>query len=206
MMKASYLGRFQIFHSGHLDCVKHIESQEDVDELVIIIGSSQYSRQEKHPYLPWILNPLTQQERKKMIEAGLKGQVKKPYEIITVPDKHICEVWIKILDYYAKPDVHYTNTGREIRTFQEYGIPTRPFPVGKRFHAHTIREMIAWDDGQYRSLVPEGVAEFIEKHNVDGILYDFFRKHSPEIELVRQMQIRNGIVPYEPGKDYEVKK
>ena len=59
-LNALYLGRFQIFHKGHLEYAKFIDADPDVGEIVITVGSAQYSRLNKHPDLPWILQRLVQ--------------------------------------------------------------------------------------------------------------------------------------------------
>jgi nicotinamide-nucleotide adenylyltransferase len=43
-----YVGRFQPFHLGHLDAIKY--TLKEVDELVIVIGSAQYSHNANNPF------------------------------------------------------------------------------------------------------------------------------------------------------------
>ena len=69
--RAVYVGRFQIFHSGHQAVAEYIASQEDTGTLVVAIGSVQYSRHHKHPHSPWLQNPFTYDERKGMIASSL---------------------------------------------------------------------------------------------------------------------------------------
>ncbi|MGF3523208.1 MAG: adenylyltransferase/cytidyltransferase family protein, partial [Candidatus Bathyarchaeia archaeon] len=57
-----YVGRFQPFHLGHLDAIQKI--LEEVEEIVIVIGSSQYSHN--------IHNPFTAGERLVMIRKALE--------------------------------------------------------------------------------------------------------------------------------------
>jgi len=57
-MIALFIGRFQPFHSGHLDAIKQISEEE----IIIGIGSSQYSKTEENPY--------SFEERKKMIKKS----------------------------------------------------------------------------------------------------------------------------------------
>ena len=59
MKKALFIGRFQPFHQGHLDAIKQISE----DEIIIGIGSSQYSKTDDNPY--------SFEERQKMIEKTL---------------------------------------------------------------------------------------------------------------------------------------
>jgi nicotinamide-nucleotide adenylyltransferase len=58
-MKAGFLGRFQPFHLGHRDVIE--EEKENYEKFTVVIGSSERSRTEK--------NPLTFEERKKLIKA-----------------------------------------------------------------------------------------------------------------------------------------
>ncbi len=46
-----YVGRFQPFHLGHLDAIKY--ALKEVDELVIVIGSAQYSHNSQQPVYGW---------------------------------------------------------------------------------------------------------------------------------------------------------
>ena len=59
-----FVGRFQPFHLGHLKAVKDILGE--VDELVIVVGSSQYSHE--------IDNPFTTGERITMIKRALEEE------------------------------------------------------------------------------------------------------------------------------------
>ncbi|MEM1589096.1 MAG: adenylyltransferase/cytidyltransferase family protein, partial [Candidatus Bathyarchaeia archaeon] len=43
-----FVGRFQPFHKGHLQAVKEI--LDEVDELVIVVGSAQYSHRIDNPF------------------------------------------------------------------------------------------------------------------------------------------------------------
>ena len=45
-MTALFIGRFQPFHSGHVDAIKQISEKE----IIIGIGSSQYSGTDDNPY------------------------------------------------------------------------------------------------------------------------------------------------------------
>src|SRR3989337_2069484 len=56
-----YVGRFQPFHLGHLDAIKEV--LKAVDELVIAIGSAQYSHN--------LNNPFTAGERLVMVRQAL---------------------------------------------------------------------------------------------------------------------------------------
>jgi nicotinamide-nucleotide adenylyltransferase len=56
-----YVGRFQPFHLGHLEAIENV--LKEAEELVIVIGSAQYSHN--------INNPFTAGERLVMIRRAL---------------------------------------------------------------------------------------------------------------------------------------
>lgn len=199
-MKALYLGRFQIFHNGHLNIIKHIESEEDIGELVIAIGSSQYSRDNKHPALPLIINPFTYEERETMLEMSLNGQVNKPFTIIGIRDTHVCDLWFNLVMHYAKPDVLYTNAAREIKLFESKGIQTRRIPIAKEaYHAQVVREMIMNGD-DYEKYVPKGTDEFIKKYGIETMLKNFYKEHPDELESIHERDRKRGIITYDEVK------
>ena len=61
-MKALFVGRFQPLHKGHLQVFQNIS--KEYDEVIIGIGSSQYSDTSK--------NPFTSKEGKLMLEKSLE--------------------------------------------------------------------------------------------------------------------------------------
>ena len=81
-----FVGRFQPPHKGHLKAMKDI--LEEVDELIIVVGSSQYSHTKE--------NPFTTGERVAMIRQALteEGVDSSRYWIIPVPDMHLSLIHI----------------------------------------------------------------------------------------------------------------
>jgi nicotinamide-nucleotide adenylyltransferase len=75
MKKALFIGRFQPFHPGHLDAIKQISEPE----IIIGIGSSQYSKTTDNPY--------SFAERKTMIEQNLQSLHKKFKIVACVPKR-----------------------------------------------------------------------------------------------------------------------
>ena len=95
-----FVGRFQPFHKGHLGAIKKI--MDEVDDLVVIVGSSQYSHK--------LDNPFTAGERVTMIRKALEEErieLSKVW-IIPVPDVHQHMLWVyQIVGYCPKFDVVY---------------------------------------------------------------------------------------------------
>ncbi len=166
LRRGVFVGRFQPFHKGHLEAIKQIMG--DVDELVIIVGSSQYSHR--------LDNPFTAGERVTMIRRALEEegvQLSKLW-IIPVPDVHQHMLWVsQIVGYCPKFDVVYANEPLTCRLFLEAGFRVEQVPPIKRdvYLATEIRKrMLA--GGDWEELVPSSVANFIKEIEGDVRLRD----------------------------------
>ncbi|MEM3550152.1 MAG: nicotinamide-nucleotide adenylyltransferase [Candidatus Bathyarchaeia archaeon] len=150
-----FVGRFQPFHMGHLHAVKEI--LREVDEVVIVIGSAQYSHR--------IENPFTAGERIVMIRRALDEE-RMDYRriwIVPVPDFHIHMVWVSAVEGYTpRFDVVYSNEPLTRRLFKEAGYEVKPIRFHRRkdYSATEIRERILRDKN-WGELVPKSVEEFI---------------------------------------------
>ena len=157
-----YVGRFQPFHLGHLGAIKAI--LKEVDELVIVIGSAQYSHN--------LNNPFTAGERLFMIRVALQEanvNLSKLW-IVPVPDVHLHMLWVSAVEGYTpKFKVCYTNEPLTQRLFAESGYPVKdiPFFDRKLYMSTVIREKMLQDNESWRELVPKSVANFITE--IDGI-------------------------------------
>jgi nicotinamide-nucleotide adenylyltransferase len=166
MKRGIIVGRFQPFHKGHLEIIKKI--LEDIDELVVIIGSSQYSHK--------LDNPFTAGERNTMIRNALKEeniQLSKIW-IIPVPDVHEHALWVaQIVGYSPKFDVVYANEPLTSRLFIEAGFQVKSMPFIKRdvYSATKIRNHMI-NEGKWKEFVPNSVARFIKEINGDLRLQD----------------------------------
>jgi nicotinamide-nucleotide adenylyltransferase len=152
-----FVGRFQPFHKGHLKPLKDI--LEKLDELVIVVGSSQYSHK--------IDNPFTAGERITMIRRALEEEEIAPsrYWIISVPDVHVHMTWVShLVGYTPKFTVVYSNAPLTRRLFVEAGYKVEPVPFHKRevYSATEIRKRML--NGQnWEQLVPNSVVQFIKE-------------------------------------------
>ena len=97
------VGRFQPFHLGHLMAVR--EASTEVDELILVIGSSQRSHEFR--------NPFTAGERIEMIRETLIAEQKIDEHrilLIPVPDIDIHYLWTYQMDLLVpRYDRVYTN-------------------------------------------------------------------------------------------------
>ncbi len=152
-----FVGRFQPFHNGHMKAVKDI--LRNIDELVIVVGSSQYSHR--------IDNPFTVGERITMIRKALEEGEIQPSRcwIVPVPDVHIHMLWVaQVVGYTPKFEVVYTNEPLTRRLFIEAGFNVEPVPFHKRevYSATEIRKRMI-NDENWEELVPKSVAHFIRE-------------------------------------------
>ena len=156
-----YVGRFQPFHLGHLGAVKAI--LKEVDELVIVIGSPQYSHN--------LNNPFTAGERLVMIRSALTEAEVSPAKlwIVPVPDVHLHMLWVSAVEGYT-PKFHlcFSNESLTQRLFTEAGYKVKdiPFFDRKRYMSTVVREKMMQSDDSWKELVPKSVADFILE--IDG--------------------------------------
>jgi nicotinamide-nucleotide adenylyltransferase len=152
-----FVGRFQPFHLGHISAVKDVLNE--VDELVIVIGSAQYSHNLKDPF--------TAGERLVMVRKALEedGIDDSRFWIVPVPDVHLHVMWVSALKGYVPLfDVVYSNEPLTRRLFIEAGYQVKPIRLRKReiYSSTLIREkMLKGED--WEELVPKSVAAFLKE-------------------------------------------
>jgi len=156
-----YVGRFQPFHLGHLDAIKTV--LKSVDELVIVIGSAQYSHT--------INNPFTAGERLVMIRHALQdaGVDHSRFWVVPVPDVHLHMLWVSALEGYTpRFNVVFSNEPLTRRLFMEAGYKVKNIRFFERkiYSSTLIREKMV-EDESWAALVPKAVAEFIGE--IDGV-------------------------------------
>jgi nicotinamide-nucleotide adenylyltransferase len=164
-----FVGRFQPFQNGHLQAVK--DALDEVDELVIVVGSAQYSHTLKDPF--------TVGERLTMIHEALQ-EAKVPasrYWIVPVPDVHMHMLWVaEVIGYTPQFHLVYANEPVTKRLFKEAGFKVKPFPLHKRevYSSTEIRKRMI-EGKSWKQLVPKSVAVFIEEINGVQRLRDLAR-------------------------------
>jgi nicotinamide-nucleotide adenylyltransferase len=136
---------------------------EEVEELVVVIGSAQYSHNKD--------NPFTAGERLVMIRSALeeaKVDASRVW-IVPVPDEHLHMMWVSAVEGYTpKFQIVYSNEPLTKRLFMEAGYRIKGIPFFERqFYSSTVvREKMLQDDG-WKTLVPKTVASFVTE--IDGI-------------------------------------
>jgi len=156
-----YIGRFQPFHKGHLYAVKEVLNE--VDELIIGIGSAQ----ESHT----LENPFTAGERMLMIKSALveAGIDLRRIYIVPIPDIAMNHVWVRYVSMLVPPfNIAYSNNPLVMRLFKEAGYGVKPIPLYNRgiFSGRKIRELML-KGGSWEDLLPKSVVKIINE--IDGV-------------------------------------
>ena len=156
-----YVGRFQPFHNGHLDAIKY--SLSGVDELVVVIGSAQYSH---NSYNPFTAGERLVMVRRALYEAGVDST---KLWIVPVPDVHLHMLWVSAVEGYTpKFNVVYSNEPLTRRLFMEAGYKVQDLPLFDRkvYMSTLVREKMVKGES-WTTLVPQAVADFIVE--IDGV-------------------------------------
>jgi nicotinamide-nucleotide adenylyltransferase len=157
---ALYIGRFQPFHNGHLDAIQQIFAHDEVDFLIIGIGSAENDFS--------LRQPLTAGERFEMI-LNILNEAKIPskkYAIAPIRDIHRYCLWTKHVKSMV-PHFDYVFSGSRIvrHLFQEYEKDVKVINLEKRLKicATDIRDFMIQDNDKWQNLVPKSVTDFIKK-------------------------------------------
>ena len=156
-----FVARFQPFHLGHLGAIKDV--MKEVDDLVIAIGSAQYSHDPDDPF--------TAGERLVMVRRALEeaGIDCRQVWIVPVPDVNLHVMWVSALEGYTpKFDVVYSNEPLTRRLFMEAGYDVKSIRFHKRrvYSSTEIRKRMI-NGENWEKLVPKCVTELIKE--IDGV-------------------------------------
>jgi nicotinamide-nucleotide adenylyltransferase len=151
-MRGLYIGRFQPYHLGHQAVIHKIV--EEVDEVVIAIGSAQVSHTPE--------NPFTAGERMTMIYGALEDLRDRCY-IIPLQDVDRNAVWATHVQSMTPAfDLVYSNNPLVVELFAEEGIEVRKPPMyGRESYSGTAIRKLMVEGGDWKNLVPEQVASVI---------------------------------------------
>ncbi len=157
-MRGFYIGRFQPYHSGHHHMVEEIAEQ--VDELVLGIGSAGDSHTPR--------NPFTAGERVMMVTKSV-AEFDIPTYVVPIEDLERNSVWVSHVQSMSPAfDVAFSNNPLVIRLFAEAGVEVRQSPMFRRqvLEGSEVRERMI-EDRDWKTLVPEPTAAVIEE--CDGL-------------------------------------
>ncbi|MDR0900090.1 MAG: nicotinamide-nucleotide adenylyltransferase [Methanobrevibacter sp.] len=155
------IGRMQPLHNGHVQVIK--KTLEEVDEIIIGIGSAQLSHS--------IRDPFTAGERIMMLTKALAENNISPdsYYIIPIQDILKNAVWVSHVKMLTPPfNRVYSGNPLVQRLFEEeeYEVHKPPLFNRKELSGTEIRRRMI-NNENWESLVPKSVSTII--HEIDGI-------------------------------------
>ena len=153
------IGRMQPIHNGHMQVIKKI--LEEVDEIIIGIGSAQLSHEVKDPF--------TAGERIVMVNQALAEIEVDPsrYYIIPMQDINFNAIWASHVKMLTPPfSIVYSGNPLVKQLFTEEGYEVRQPPLYDRIHLSgtEVRRRILEDDN-WQELVPKATADVINEIN-----------------------------------------
>ena len=158
-IRGFYIGRFQPYHYGHQSVIMHIA--EEVDEIVIGIGSAQLSHTPN--------NPFTAGERVLMITRALEKTLSLTFYVIPIEDIQRNALWVSHARAISPPfNAVYSSNPLVVRLFSERGTEViSPEMYNRKNYSGTEirRRMLAGED--WRPLVHPEVADVIDE--TDGV-------------------------------------
>ena len=160
-MRGLLVGRMQPVHEGHIEVIKRI--LEDVDEVIIGIGSAQLSHTVKDPF--------TAGERVMMLTKALTEYniSASKYYIIPIQDVVCNSVWVAHVKMITPPfNKVYTGNSLVKQLFKEsrYQVTVPPLYNREVYSGTEVRKrMLEGDD--WESLVPKSVFEVIKE--IEGV-------------------------------------
>ncbi len=149
----------QPVHNGHMQVINKI--LDEVDEIIIGIGSAQLSHEIKDPF--------TAGERIVMISQALAEANVDPsrYYIIPMQDINFNAIWVSHVKMMTPPfSIVYSGNSLVKQLFSEEGFEVRQPPLYDRLHLSgtEVRRRILNDD-DWKELVPSAAVDFISEIN-----------------------------------------
>ena len=151
------VGRFQPYHLGHHKAI--INALKEVDELVIVVGSSRESHQ--------LENPFTAGERIEMIATALKSEdLYKRCFIIPIPDVIQNALWTaQIKGQAPKFHVVYTNNPLVKQLFEGEGFKAKEMVSGlPEINSTSVRDAM-FGKNNWEKMLPKIVVEYLHSIN-----------------------------------------
>lgn len=153
------IGRMQPVHNGHMQVINKI--LEEVDEIIIGIGSAQLSHELKDPF--------TAGERIVMISQALAdaGIDASRYYIIPMQDINFNAIWVSHVKMLTPPfSVVYSGNSLVKQLFSEEGFEVRQPPLYDRMHLSgtEVRRRILKDEN-WQELVPKATVDTLAEIN-----------------------------------------
>ncbi|MCI7428662.1 MAG: nicotinamide-nucleotide adenylyltransferase [Methanobrevibacter sp.] len=174
-LRGILIGRMQPVHNGHIQVIESI--LDEVDEIIIGIGSAQLSHSLKDPF--------TAGERVVMMNQALAdiGVDSSRYYIIPMQDINFNALWVSHVKMLTPPfSVVYSGNPLVKQLFAEEGYEVKQPPLYDRLNLSgtEVRNRII-EDKNWQELVPDATVKLINEINGDKRLKNLSIKEISEI-------------------------
>jgi nicotinamide-nucleotide adenylyltransferase len=152
---ALFVGRFQPFHKGHLFMIKRIFA--DFNEVIIGIGSAQYSNTKD--------NPFTIEERTEMIQRALNESRLQDCTIVPIEDLHNDGQWVGHVEKLVpRFNAVFTHDPLSRRLFhdKDYEVIEADLHEREQYSGTEVRRRMERGE-DWISLVPKAVAKYLRE-------------------------------------------
>ncbi len=158
-VRAILIGRMQPVHNGHMQVINKI--LQEVDEVIIGIGSAQLSHEIKDPF--------TAGERVVMMSQALAEENVDPsrYYIIPMQDINFNAIWASHVKMLTPPfSIVYSGNPLVKQLFSEenFDVKQPPLYSRKTLSGTEVRNRIL-NDGNWEELVPNATVNLIKEIN-----------------------------------------
>ena len=158
-VRAILIGRMQPVHNGHMQVINKI--LQEVDEVIIGIGSAQLSHEIKDPF--------TAGERVVMMSQALADENVDPsrYYIIPMQDINFNAIWASHVKMLTPPfSIVYSGNPLVKQLFSEENFEVKQPPLYSRktLSGTEVRNRIL-NDGDWEELVPNATVKLIKEIN-----------------------------------------
>lgn len=158
-VRAILIGRMQPVHNGHMQVINKI--LQEVDEVIIGIGSAQLSHEIKDPF--------TAGERVVMMSQALAEENVDPsrYYIIPMQDINFNAIWASHVKMLTPPfSIVYSGNPLVKQLFSEENFEVKQPPLYSRktLSGTEVRNRIL-NDGNWEELVPNATVNLIKEIN-----------------------------------------
>jgi len=175
-LRGFVIGRMQPVHNGHIEVIK--KTLEEVDEIVIGIGSAQLSHTLKDPF--------TAGERIMMLSQALADNKidASKYYIIPMEDIQLNAIWVAHVKMMTPPfsKVFSGNSLVQVLFKEEgYEVSIPPLFNRKELSGTEIRKRIL-NDNDWENLVPKSTFKIIEEIDGANRLKSLSKKELSELD------------------------
>lgn len=149
-----FIGRFQPFHNGHLSVLQDIKKNSKIQNIIILIGSSQFKKTKENPY--------SYSERKKIIKLSINSIIKIKILIYPCPDVFNDQLWFKnVIKKTGRNIIVYSGNTWVQKIFKKNKIKVVQTKKRINISGTILRQMIKKDNTNWQRYISKKAKKII---------------------------------------------